>query len=250
MNLSQWLQTNIGRGGSSAYPISPYPSSSIYGECVTAASSWSLAQGGPQLLGDTAWDIWLAGNDFYDKLPVPVTLQPGDIVFYDGNDAEIGTGADGHVDVCVGSITPSGFQGADMNWNNDPNLQLVNHGYAGVAGVFRVKQGENMESNDPAVAIANTRQQQLDQIAQAVSIPNADNGIAGILGNIQILQQKSAAFDSVLSQLHQLGAAVSVSEPENNMALALGNIETLQAEAKQNGTNKASVEAYISANLS
>jgi hypothetical protein len=158
MDALQWATPNLGKGSSALNPLNPTPPNILYGECVYGASSYSVASGRPNLIGDTAWDIYSSFNvgSSYQRINAPVNPQANDIVFYLPNNSAVGTDEDGHVDVCTVSFNGSTFQAADVNWNSDPNLQLVNHGLTGVAGVFRPinNQGEEMLDNDTALALA------------------------------------------------------------------------------------------------
>lgn len=136
--MESWLNNNLGKGAK-GNPLNPYPPHSIPGECVTAASSWSMAQGGPELLGATAYSIWQNfQNSFYTR--VSSNFVSGDILFYSPNDPRIGTGPDGHVDNYIGNN-----QTAGMDWNGNPNLQIVDNISQYAIGAFRPNnQGEIM----------------------------------------------------------------------------------------------------------
>lgn len=140
--MQPWLDKNIGESH-----LSPDPPRGIDGQCVNAASSWSMAQGGPELIGATAWDIWQNfQNTFFERILPGGVLSPGDIVFYLPNNAAVGTGSAGHVDIATDSFTPHGFRGVDTDWNKSPLLQYVSHSFNGVAGWFH--HGGNMSSTN------------------------------------------------------------------------------------------------------
>src|SRR5258708_4079748 len=128
--MQNWLNQNLGK-----VDLNPWPPHAIKGQCVAAASSWSLSQGGPELFpGATAYDIWLNFNSpFYVKINNTPTNAPapGDIVFYAPNVRTIGTGSAGHVDIAVDNITINSFRGADADWNGNHALQYVQHNYTG-----------------------------------------------------------------------------------------------------------------------
>lgn len=127
--MQDWLNNNLGK-----IRLNPDPPNGIDGQCVNAASSWSIYQGGPELRGATAWEIWQNFNSpFYQR--VTGGYQPGDIVFFLPNNPVTGTGYAGHVDIMTRD-TGSGFVGADTNWGSAA-LQLINHRYVGIAGAFR-----------------------------------------------------------------------------------------------------------------
>lgn len=137
--MNNWLSKNIGQ-----VALSPEPPHGVQGQCVNAASSYSLSIGGPELTGPTAWSIWTNFIDpFYTKITT-TSLRPGDIVFFDQNNINVGTGTAGHIDICV-NLTPTGFRGADTNWANNPKLEYVDHNLTGVAGVFRIKGEDSMQ---------------------------------------------------------------------------------------------------------
>lgn len=52
----------------------------IEGQCVSVSSQWSFDNGWGELMGDTAYDIWLAGNPHFDK--IPSYPKAGDIAFF------------------------------------------------------------------------------------------------------------------------------------------------------------------------
>lgn len=129
-----WVNDNINQ-----IKLKPDPPHGINGQCVNLASSWSMAQGGPELLGATAWAIYQNfRHPFYDVIP-GTQVQPGDIVFYYPNNAAAGTGPAGHVNVALDSFTATSFRGIDTDWNANPHTQFVTHSYNGIAGVFRPK---------------------------------------------------------------------------------------------------------------
>lgn len=147
MEFDTWLNGNLGRGDSKSNALIPYPPHSIYGQCVTAASSWSLAQGGPELLGATAWTIYQNfRHPFYQVIPreLGTALQPGDILFYAPNDPRVGTGPDGHVDVFERMTGATSFLGADMDWDGSQVLQMEAHNINSVAGLFRPVGGNEV----------------------------------------------------------------------------------------------------------
>jgi hypothetical protein len=143
--MQPWLSNNLGKSR-----LNPDPPNGIDGQCVNAASSWSMAMGGPELSGTTAWDIWSNfRSPFFQAIPVGpgFAIESEDIVFYYPNNAGAGTASAGHVDIAADNITATGFRGADTDWNGSPLLQYVNHTLNGVAGVFR-HQGEVMLDRD------------------------------------------------------------------------------------------------------
>lgn len=154
--MNDWVQPNLGK-----VHLTPDPPNGIDGQCVNLASSWSIFQGGPELLVDTAYNIWLNfRHPFYDVIPYPTSVQAGDIVFYKANVPGM-TGSAGHVDVLVKTI-PSGFQALDTNWNNNPTAQYVSHTFTGIAGVFRKHNsapsaGGSMDDNAKAVQYLHDR---------------------------------------------------------------------------------------------
>jgi hypothetical protein len=138
--MNDWINNNLGR-----VHLNPQPPHGIQGQCVNLASSWSLYQGGPELMGDTAWHIWQNfRHPFYQV--VTGAPQAGDIAFFLPNNPSAGTGSAGHVDVVV-EVTGFGFKGLDTDWNQNPKSQYVNHSLTGVAGYFR-HQGETMSTVD------------------------------------------------------------------------------------------------------
>lgn len=171
MNLQGWLG-NVG-----AVQLNPDPPNGINGQCVNAASSWSMAQGGPQLFGngndDTAWDIWLTFNHpFFQR--VTGGFQPGDILFYSPNNPAVGTGYAGHVDIYVG-----GSQTADADWNGNPKLQLINLNLASkAAGAFRPVSNNHQGGTDMPLTAA-----QVDFLyRKAVGRPAMPSDISGNVG--------------------------------------------------------------------
>lgn len=150
MNLSTWVSSNIGKGDSVNNPLNPSPPNILFGECVYGASSYVVSQGLPQLIGDTAWDIYSNFNvgDSYQRINAPVNPQVGDVVFFKPNQnfPDIQTTSAGHVNVCTTDFNGSTFQAADINWNSYPNLQLINHSLSAIAGVFRPIKGGNMNN--------------------------------------------------------------------------------------------------------
>lgn len=127
--LQDWLN-NLGK-----VQLTPDPPNGINGQCVNAASSWSMKQGGPELRGDTAYSIWQNFNSSFYKR-VTSGFVSGDIVFFAPNNSAAGTGAAGHVDIYIKPVG-TGFQGADTDWNGSAILQLITHSLGGVVGAFR-----------------------------------------------------------------------------------------------------------------
>lgn len=140
--MNDWLNTNINQ-----VHLTPDPPNGIDGQCVNAASSWSIFQGGPELRGATAYEIYEFFRDpFYEVISIGNGRpKRGDIVFFFPNTPI--TGSAGHVDICTQDGTDSGYAGVDTNWNNNPKLQYINHSYQSVVGMFRkVNQGGNVPS--------------------------------------------------------------------------------------------------------
>lgn len=177
--FSNWLTQNIGQVN-----LTPWPPHGIKGQCVSAAASWSMAQGGGELVGATAWDIWIAEDSNYQK--ITSNYQPGDIMFYLPNNQATGTGSAGHVDLFVKSI-PGGFQGADTDWKSSPILQYINHSFAGIVGAFRLGEDVN---KDQTIAHYETVINQLN--AQVTA-----DALAG-----KTKDQTIAHYETVINQLN------------------------------------------------
>lgn len=144
MNPQSWVAQNLGKGDPSAKPptyLTPRPSHGINGQCVNAASSWSLSIGGPELMGATAYAIWQDFRHPFYQVINTASVLPGDIVFFAPNNYSIGTGPAGHVAVAVNG----GLGTVDADWGSYA-LKLVNHTTNGVLGVFRHPQEVDMPS--------------------------------------------------------------------------------------------------------
>lgn len=228
--MNQWLQQNLGRGATVATGLKPYPPNSIPGQCVTAASSWSMFLGGPQLFGigddSTAYEIFLNfRHPFFEVIQGAADIQPGDIVFYLPNNKSAGTGPDGHVDVCI-EIIPDGFIGVDMDWDGNGNLQSVPHNLSGVAGVFRPTGGIDMIDIDEDLA------ELITLLTTGWPNPKQDGG----------------AF--VKSLVGQTVDQAGLSQMLNNMLATPQRRELIDKLNQPTGVNHDNVLAYINSHLS
>lgn len=190
MNLADWLKQNL----SQEY-LKPDPLYGIDGQCVNAASSWSLAQGGPELMGATAWDIYENfRNPFYEVSPrsLGTALQPGDILFYAPNDTSMGTGPAGHVDIFIKMTGATSFQAADTDWNGSPLLQLETHDINNVAGFFRPVGGNDVTQEQYQVLeaqIADIKQWQLNiyqVLAGQVPLDQLPSNVVAMLTDMKV----------------------------------------------------------------
>lgn len=131
-----WFNQNKGK-----LVLNPEPPYGIPGQCVNAASSWSMTMGGPELRGPTAYQVWLTFRSPFFQVINGTDRQIGDIVFLAPSNPSIGTGPDGHVYVCSGDNG-----GYDANWSGDQTLHATTHSTTGVLGVFRkVIKEESMQ---------------------------------------------------------------------------------------------------------
>lgn len=183
MTFQDWQAANLGQ-----VQLNPDPPNGINGQCVNLASSWSMAQGGPELRGATAYEIYQNFRDpFFEVIANTPTNQPseGDIVFFVPNYAPIGTGYAGHIDVCVDNISSTGFRALDTDWEGHPYSEYINHSFAGVAGWFHHNKGGDMASltneQDVAVLYSELLGRGVDDQAKnwvGIPWPDAFNGIA------------------------------------------------------------------------
>lgn len=132
---SAWYNQNAGQTH-----LNPDPSHGIDGECVNAASSFSLYLGGPEFIGATAYKVWTTFRSPFYQVVNGSDRRPDDIVFLAPNNPLIGTGPEGHVYICRG-----GDGGYDCNWAGNRTLHQTTHTATGVLGVFRHIKEANMQ---------------------------------------------------------------------------------------------------------
>lgn len=187
MNPQAWANSNLGKSH-----LNPDPPHGIDGQCVNAASSWSLSIGGPELMGETAYHIWINfRHPFYEVHPYQsgVGPQAGDIVFFAPNVAAIGTGYAGHVDVCAQPVSATQFGGADADWGQLP-LKYVIHPMTGVVGWFR-KAGQvnpQQQAQLQKEVVDTNRRNMLEGMifkpGQQPSLKDPKYGIGGYLADV------------------------------------------------------------------
>src|ERR1700722_12251405 len=114
----------------------------LRGQCVQLVCYYATQVVGSDVMWADAvewWDNFSLG-EWYDKVPYPGNSpQVGDIVVF--NSDTPGSAGAGHIDVCIGNVTDSGYDGFDSNWAGK-TAHTVHHTYQYVKGFLRPKKTE------------------------------------------------------------------------------------------------------------
>lgn len=104
-------------------------------QCVDLIQFWAQDLGTPQFTGNAIDLVNQTHDGAYTWTPNgPDNFPaPGDIVVWAANDAAIGTGEFGHVDICV-NANAQNLTTFDQNWSTVPAHLVHHNNYTGVVG--------------------------------------------------------------------------------------------------------------------